>query len=208
MKFSLRFTRAAERGRRATCLRRSGLWHGFSLVELLLVMALIGILSVLTVPAISAIRGGHVVTQEGQLLNDQINLARQMALSRSRETELRLISYPGPAGDSWAVQICESESGKPLHRLIKLEDNVVIGPSSELSPLLQNLESSNASYPRLASGTCEYRALKFRPNGRVKGKFPAREDYLTVHLRNDPTPSNYFTLQIQSLSGRIVVHRP
>lgn len=184
--------------------------QAFSLVELLVVMALIGILAVLAIPAFNAIGGGHAVTREGQVLNDQINLARQIAITRNRETELRLIAYPGPEGESWALQIFEAESGAPLHRLVKLADNVVISRASDLSPLLDILDSSTAAYPQLGSGTCAYQAVTFRPNGRVKGSYPVRQDFLTLHLRRDSsaTPVNYFTLQIQPLTGRLSTFRP
>lgn len=190
--------------------RRPRAAAAFSLLELLVVIALLGLLAVLAAPAMNAIGGGGVVTREGQLLNDQITLARQMAVSRNRETELRLIEYSGSGGDHWAIQIWDPAAAKPLNRLTRLADNAVINPSSSLSPLLGHLESSNAVFGPLGNSPRSYRAIRFRPNGRIKGNFPVREDYLTVQLRRESPdqPVNYFTLQIQSLTGRISVYRP
>lgn len=183
----------------------------FSLVELLVVIAMIGILAMLAASSFNTL-DGHTVTQQGQILNDQINLTRQLAVSRNREMELRLISYAANNGVNWALQICESSSdpqnARAFSRLVRLADGTVIDTSPQLSPLLAHLETASAAFPTL--GTCAYQALKFRPNGRVKGSFPAKQDYLTLRPRCDPSdhPANYFTLQIQSVTGRISVYRP
>lgn len=184
----------------------------FSLIELLSVVAIIGVISALAITSFNTIGGSHAITRDGQLVNDQMNLARQIAMTKNRDTELRLITYPGPeAGTTnWAVQIYDTASGEPLHRIARLGDNVVISASSGLSPLLTNLETAQMSFPPLGNGQRDYYRLKFRPNGRVEGNFPPRQDYLTLHLRreNPAEPQNYFSLQIQPLTGRTTIYRP
>lgn len=187
--------------------------RAFSLLELLIVVAIIGVLAVMVAPAFNSLAGTYTVTQQGQLIGDQINLTRQFAVTRNREVELRLIPYPGRNGDTnWAVQIWETtrpaETPVALSRLIRLADTVMILPGSGFSPLLDALDSENGNIPPLGEQT--YHALRFRSNGRVAGGLPAQRDYLTLTLRRDKpdAPANPFTLQVHPMTGRVSIHRP
>ncbi len=58
--------------------------RAFSLVELLLVMAIIGILLVLTVPSLTNVSRSMSLSRSGQSLADAIVLAQQQATTLNR----------------------------------------------------------------------------------------------------------------------------
>lgn len=70
--------------------------RGFSLIELMVVMLIIGIVAAFVVPATSNILKGSQMTQGSQILYDQISLARQYALSKNHPIEVRFIRYADP----------------------------------------------------------------------------------------------------------------
>jgi uncharacterized protein (TIGR02596 family) len=70
--------------------------RGFSLIELMVVMLIIGIVAAFVVPATSNILRGSQMTQGSQILYDQISLARQYALSKNHPIEVRFIRFADP----------------------------------------------------------------------------------------------------------------
>ena len=70
--------------------------RAFSLVELLVVIAVIAIVAGYAVPAVTTMLKGSQLTQGSQMVVDQIALARQTALSRNRSVEVRFYKYADP----------------------------------------------------------------------------------------------------------------
>ena len=69
---------------------------GFSLIELLVVCAIIGIIVGFTIGPANTMMRGSQLTQGSALLNDQIALARQLALTRNHAMEVRFYKYADP----------------------------------------------------------------------------------------------------------------
>ena len=67
--------------------------RAFSLVELLVVVAVIAIVAGFAVPAVTTMLKGSQLTQGSQTVVDQIALARQTALSRNRSIEVRFYKF-------------------------------------------------------------------------------------------------------------------
>lgn len=70
--------------------------RGFSLIELMVVIFIIGIIAAFVVPAMPTLLRGSQITQGSQILADQLSLARQYALSKNHPVEVRLIRYADP----------------------------------------------------------------------------------------------------------------
>ncbi len=70
--------------------------HGFSLLELIAVILIIGIIAAFVTPAASTILKGSQLTQASQIVTDQIKMARQLALTKNRSVEVRLLKYADP----------------------------------------------------------------------------------------------------------------
>ena len=80
--------------------------RAFSLIELLVVIAIIALLTSLIVPAASSLGSSYSLTRQGQLLSDQIVLARQMATSRNRDTVVSLTQ----SNSNWSVQLWQLDT--------------------------------------------------------------------------------------------------
>ncbi len=65
--------------------------RAFSLLEILAVVAILEILMVLVAPAIVSSLGSSNLNKAGQTIGDQIALARQEALTRNREVQIRFL---------------------------------------------------------------------------------------------------------------------
>lgn len=185
----------------------------FTLVELLGVIALIGILLAFIVPAASGTLNSFALTRQGQLLTDQINLCRQMAFTRNQDFELRIVDLPNPPSTSggWGLQIWKtSGTPAPASNLIRLPDNITL--SKDLSPLFRLLESKGSAqgWFQAVNSNRPYWPLRFRANGRISD-YLGSDNFLTLCSRHESdlaTPKNFYTIQINPFTGSIGTWRP
>jgi uncharacterized protein (TIGR02596 family) len=210
----------------------------FTLLELMVVMAIIAILSTLAVPAAGKLLGGSHLSQAAQIVVDQLSLARQSALSLNHLVEVRFYQYgdseiPGEnpsnpgAGRYRALQtfeIADSGTAVALGKMQRLPGSVVIDTGSELSSILGSAKASPSS-PTLATGDAlnvaiprvgtKYNAVSFRflPDGAAKLSPSTDRWYLTLHGAEagdglKTPPPNFFTIQINAINGHIQTFRP
>ncbi len=127
---------------------------GFSLLELLAVIAVFGIIASFTMPAVSSVMRASDLRSGSQILSEQLGLARQMAIAKNRSVEVRLYQYAvSPetgAGKFRAIQtfeILDSGVAQPLGRIYRLPSSILIDSGSTLSSIITGNGGSHRRRP-------------------------------------------------------------
>ena len=186
----------------------------FSLVELLVVVAIIGIMASIAVPAFSSIAAASGITRGGQLLGDQIILARQEATTRNRDIEVRLIDMTNGAWSGYtAMQLwLKDESGvlSPLGKIQKLPEGTIISLNNSLSPLL-TADTSISGSTNFGATTCSYKGFRIRASGSPSSTINTNNNFLTVVLARDASktpPDNYYSVSVNPVTSKVKIYRP
>lgn len=190
-----------------------GVRRAFSLIELLVVMALIAIFSSMAVVAFSGIQRSSGLTRAGSALADTIALARQQAASRNRLVELRIIGLPGAASPSYtAFQLYTTGTNgmltAPASKIERFPNGIEVADESALSPLLSSTNGTLTNSPLGAN--LPWKGLTFRPDGTLGGSVSGTNNFITLRHFSDTAspPKNYFTIRVNPINGRITTHRP
>ena len=195
--------RKPECGNRKAC--------GFSLVELLTVVAIIALLVTLTIPAFQSITMGSSLSRGGQVVADQLVLARQLAVSRNSQVQVRLVRLTNEPAGYRAIQLAGQEMNStnivPLTRVTLLPEGISLAPN--LSPLLTNAATvTNGTIP----GRGTFSGFRFKSAGGTDLPFDTTNAYLTVVYSRDSgataLPTNYCIIQIDPVTGRTKTYRP
>lgn len=190
---------------------------GFSLIEMLMVVGIMAILLVISVPAFSSLMSSNNLAQGGQILADQINLARQMASAKNQAIEFRLIRLGGVSAKGYhAVQLWGSDTtgvSRPLSRLILFPQNILVSENkTALSTALEYSSEGTMPAGAGAAGDAPYAAFQIRPSGVVTPPMPMDDFYFTVvsarHAEAATLPDNYVTVQINPQTGTALIYRP
>ena len=161
--------------------------RGFTLLELLLVVAIMVILIGLTVPAVSNFRSANLLSASGEKVVNLLNLARQNSMSRNTMTAFVMITDPTLANPYRSFALLElvplSSGTPPATRTWKqisnwetLPDGVIVDPAwpsnvaqslADSSTQASHLPASMAITPFAYGGenVDSYRYVIFMPTG-------------------------------------------
>ena len=186
----------------------------FTLIELLLVIAIMLLMMALIVPALNGIADSMKITTASQTLIDSLRLARQNAITKNSAVEYRIFNVPSKDGGAKAYRAVQSltvdEAGvaKALDAVQYLPQSVVLSGMTTYSSLLA---------PSLPAGTDsagrEYKSFRFRPDGSTDlSPVPPQKWFATIvpeRAADSATlPANFITIQVNPTNGNVVFFRP
>ncbi len=191
--------------------------RAFTLVELLIVAALIALLTVVALPAITSAAGGSKLTRAGQMVADQFALARQEATGKNREVQVRFVWLDeAPAGykgvQLWAPLAKDVTDYRPIDRIAWLPEGTMISSEVKWSPLIASpmIPPTTGVFP--GRGSLKYCGFRFRPGGSTDLSFDSSANFVTVVQIKDASsttvPANYMTVQVDPVNGRTRTYRP
>lgn len=195
--------------------------RAFTLVEMLAVIAIIGVVSALVIPALTGLGQGSSLTTTGQSVLDQFVTARQTALSRNRNTEVRFYTSRSTLGSGFLgtqvwCQVLKNGvvSYQPIGKFNRLRDGFKIMESNKYSPLIGpdfTGYKNTDNLPKESGATDFYMAVRFRATGAPEASLNPTNNFITVAAERESgnsVPNNYFAAQIDPLTGRVVAYRP
>lgn len=200
---------------------------GFSLVEMLVVVSVIGLIAAATAPMLFATMKANRLSAAGEEISNRIALAQQFAVSRNHEVELRFYHYSDPEDpktrDHYRATLIVEPAADPnapgavqttvLSEMSYLRNGIVVAHSSVLSPTLEDVNDQGDSEGRIRAASASYRSIRFSPDGTCDVKLRPEDAYLTIVEERDlaaqgEVPKNFFAVQIDHYTSRITTFRP
>jgi uncharacterized protein (TIGR02596 family) len=199
------------------------------LIELLAVIAIIGVLVTLSIPAYQRIAASLDMTNAGQVLVAQLESARLSALANNRTVEFRIYQIPdqdSPAPQYFrAMQAFLTKNDGSLTatgKVVYLPDTITLSANDSQSPLLtlvpDEIKTPDDDDPDLPGIGQNYRyiTLRFRGNGALDPKPDLGNGplwYVTICQKQlgevtAAQPTNFITIRIDPANGRTITYRP
>lgn len=197
---------------------------GFSLIELIMVILIMGIVTSFTAPSAVSMMRAWRVTAGARLFTDQLNFARQTALTKNQTVYVRLYRYREPGGAApletphyRAIQLLATNAAGtfvPLGKIVQMPPSIIIDGGQTLSPIIDPT-AETAGTDSLPSIGADYSfvVFRFQPDGSTNLAPRKNKWFITLHEVSDgdslpQLPANYCTVQIDPYNGHIKSYRP
>lgn len=210
--------------------RRGKAGHAFSLIEILVVVTIMAVLMTIGISAVAPLLSASKVNMAVTQITDGFNLARQTALTRNRDVEVRIYLMGSSSNQtnkkfrafrSFLADSTDPTKSEPLEKIKYLPDSVIISSDPKYSTLLDysNTSRSGLTYltEKISGRDVPYVSFLFRPGGGTN-LLPQVSTlgnwYMTIYIDNVPVnsstglPHNYYTAQIDPATGRVRTYRP
>ncbi len=206
----------------------SGRSRAFSLTEMLVVMAIIGMLAAIMGPSLNSAVRGTALTQGADKVIGVLKLARQIAVTRNQTVEVRFYNYidpesPGDRGGCHALQaFTVNDAGNvytPITKFQTLPSAVVVTTNPTFSSLLATNKTAGViPIPRVRR-QYTYNSFQFYRSGATSlipqtGESAAGDWFVTVLNARDDVPGsskpppNFTTIVINPHTGVLTTYRP
>jgi uncharacterized protein (TIGR02596 family) len=205
----------------------------FTLVELLVVLAIIAIMATLVIPATTSLIRSSNLTAAGDQVAAILNLARQHAMARNRAVEVRWYRFADPnfagevitspaTGHFRAMQAFEDDgTGNliPFTKMQRLPNGIIMDSSVTYSPLIPDFTGTTTTVQIPLVGTSyNYSAFRYEADGSTNINTvttgTSTSWCLTLHNISDgadpltAVPKNYVTVVVDPTDGIPIVYRP
>lgn len=194
----------------------------FSLLEILVVLAIVSSLALLLVPRVSETQNNLRLKSSAMLVADYLRLGRQMAVSSSVPVEVVLFEISDAAGARWAgIQLAnkitlnayETNDGSAFDYTPATKPLVLTAPvqfSTHTANSTLHSLPINPDLATLSPGVTNARSFVFFADGSTNLD-PEEVWSLTLVLQKDAasaTPRDFVTILIDPVSGRSRSYQP
>ena len=204
--------------------------NAFSLVEMLAVIAVIGLIAATTAPTLFSTMKANRISAAGEDIVNRISLAQQMAVSRNHEIELRFYRFADPENptslDHYRATLIAQPAPDPdapgtvetivLSDMNYLRNGIVVANEALLSPIFAEAGRADTTDAdkRITGAAAKYKTIRFFPDGTSDLPLVTNMSYLTVVEERDlagatgGVPKNFFAVQIDHYTSRSTTYRP
>ena len=201
-------------------LQKRPVLHSFSLIELLVVMAIASVLAVISISAFTQVTRAAALSTGTQIIKGELDFARQTAITRNSSVEFRLYQMPDASGSfknyaAFQTFLITSAGTNALTKVSYFPQLVGVSTNSALTSLtsLGSVTGATLNQP-LPIYKQNYNALTFRFSSKGSLQLDVTKQWFaTLVMLNDPLkanglPNNFSVIQMDPVTGQTSIYRP